>query len=460
MNNALRHWLLQLAATIGFAGTLFTAEAILSRHNWRIDLTPERRFTLSDHSRQVLTGLDRTVDIIAFVRSEDARNSDIEDLLQRMRNVSPHVRYSVVDVNRNPAVARRYGVDSYGRLLVESNGQRRDVTTPREDVLMAAILAVTHPTPRVVYFLAGHGEADLNNTDRDHGYSAARDALQSESYDARPLPLLGEADVPADASALVIAGPRRDLLPAELAKVAAYVDRGGSLLILLEPDTVPGLTAFLDRYGVRTAEGVIVDPENGLFAGDSFTITVTGLSDQHPASATLKALPLFSLARAVSFPGTNPGVRGIEFLRTSPSSWRTPQRDVVRAGVAIFVGTRDQAGPLPVGVSLLVDRQGHTSAEANPIPPARLIILGDSDFAGNFFIEYLGNKDLLLNAINWLAGEQALLGQRPQSRTPGVNQFFVSARQGRLAFVLGTVVEPALVLLIGAMIFLRRRWRG
>ncbi|MFQ5665847.1 MAG: ABC transporter, partial [Candidatus Binatia bacterium] len=85
---------------------------------------------------------------------------------------------------------------------------------------------------------------------------------------------------------------------------------------------------------------------------------------------------------------------------------------------------------------------------------------GDSDFANNFFIQYLGDKDLLVNAVNWLAGEEALVGRRRQPKRPGVNQFFVSARQGRLAFILGTIVEPALFLVVGAVVFLRRRWWG
>ena len=94
MSSGLRHWLLLLVATVGLAGSLFMAQVILSHHNWRIDLTPEKRFTLSEHARKVLAGLDRDVQIIAFLRSDDARNSEIEDLLRRVHNVSHHVRYT------------------------------------------------------------------------------------------------------------------------------------------------------------------------------------------------------------------------------------------------------------------------------------------------------------------------------------------------------------------------------
>jgi ABC-type uncharacterized transport system involved in gliding motility auxiliary subunit len=450
-----RQWLLFLVTTLGLLGTLGMAQVILAHHNLRLDLTPEKRYTLSDHARKLLQDLDHDVRIVAFLRSEDPRNAEIQDLLARVSNASRHVRYSVVDVNRNPAVARQYGVESDGSVVVEGDGRRKDFTNPREDLLMEAILQVTRPTRKVVYFVTGHGEHDLDNTDRNRGYSSVRTALRSEFYEVRPLGLLGQAEVPADANVVVIAGPRKDLLTSELVTLTQYVERGGGLLIMLDPEMAPGLAAFLDRYGVKLADDVVVDSENRLFAGDYLTMTVPGLSERHPVSATLRAPPLFSQARSVSFAGA-PGaeVKGIEFLHTAPSSWHTPDLDVLRTGTASFVKGRDQPGPVPVGVSLLVE-----NAAPNPAT-ARLIVLGDSDFANNFFIEYLGDKDLLVNAINWLAGEERLLGERPQLRQPGINQFFVSARQGRLAFVLGTIVEPSLMLVIGTAIFMRRRWTG
>ena len=453
----LRQWTLLLICTAGLAGALFMAQVVLSHYNWRIDLTPSKRYTLSDHARKVLDTLDRDVQIVAFLRSDDARNSEIEDLLNRIHNVSRRVRYSLVDVNRNPAVARQYGVDNYGSVVVESDGRRKSFANPREDIIMEAILQVTRASRKVVYVLSGHGEQDIDNTDRHNGYSGVRAALRSEFYDVQPLKLLGEGGVPDDASVVMIAGPRKDLLTSELLKLDAYVQRAGHLLILLDPNSAPSLGAFLARYGVRVGDDVIVDPENRLFAGDYLTMVVPGLSDRHPVSASLKGAPLVSQARAVSFAGPpHAGIRGIEFLHSAPTSWRTTDLAVLRTGVSTFVKERDQAGPVPVAVSLLVDPPSGDSAAA----VARFIVIGDSDFANNFFLEYLGNKDLLVNAVNWLAGEDQLVGQRPQLRQPGVNQFFVSARQGRLAFMLGTIVEPAVFLLVGVVVFLRRRWTG
>jgi len=455
-------WALVLTGTLGLAATLIMVQMILSHYTWRIDLTPEKRFTLSDHARQVLKGLDHDVRIIAFLRSDDARNPEIEDLLARVRNASPRVQFNVVDVNRNPAVARQYGVDNYGSLVVESGGRRKDFASPREDVLVEAILQVTRPTRKVIYFLTGHGEQDIENTDRQRGYSGVRNALQRDFYEVRSLNLLGEGAIPDDATVLVIAGPSKDLLTSELVKLGEYVKRGGGLLVMLDPQAAPSLVAFLDRYGIKVGNDIVVDPENRLFAGDYLTTIVPGMSTQHPVSAGLKSPPLFSQARTVRFATPpDPNIKGIDFLHTAKSGWDTPDPEVLRTGVASFVDGRDEAGPVSVGVSALVNNRPQAGpAGAGSPGVTRLIVLGDSDFANNFFIEYLGDKDLVMNAINWLAGQEELVGARPQLRQPGVAQFFVSARQGRLAFILGTIVEPAIFLLIGTAVFVRRRWSG
>ena len=86
-----------------------------------------------------------------------------------------------------------------------------------------------------------------------------------------------------------------------------------------------------------------------------------------------------------------------------------------------------------------------------------MIVYGDSDFANNFFIELLGNRDLLVNSVNRLAIEEMLIGIRSERKASGREQFFVSSKQGYTAFILGVIAQPGLFLVIGAAIFLRRR---
>ena len=453
MNSAQQRWLATLIGTAGCAVALCFAQLLVARAGWRADLSPERRFVLSDHAKNILGALDHAVEIVAFLRADDPRNREIDDLLNRVRAASPQVSSRIVDVNRNPALAREYGVDAFGAVVVESGGMRRDFTNPNEQTLMAAIIQVTRPARRRVYFSAGYGERAIAERDRDSGYSNANVALINELYEVADVVLDGQTPVPDDAAALVVAAPRRDLPPGALRQIEAYLHRGGGVLVLLEPDKrAPSLPELLRRYGVAVSDEIVLDGEQRMFAGDYLTMLVPGRAIGHPVSAALSSTPLMSGVRAVRSAGTEPAQGGIDLLTTAPESWRTPDLSALARGSGDFLPGRDTRGPVPVGASVLVPNDGGR--------PGRLLVYGDADFASNALLGYLGNRDLLLNSVNWLAGEETMLGSRPPSQVPGVNQLFISARQGETIFWLGAVTLPAAILLFGLSGVALRQRRG
>jgi ABC-type uncharacterized transport system involved in gliding motility auxiliary subunit len=451
MNRAQRQWLLVLVGMTGLLGSLIMTQILVARRGWRLDLTIGQQYVLSDYARRILSDLNTNIRVTAFLRDNDPRNGDIEDLLWRVGVAAPRVTYQLVDVNRNPAVARRDGVRSYGAVAVEAEGRRKIVPAADEPSLMAAIVQVTRPMQRHVYVLTGHGERSINETDRNTGYSLARAALVQELSEVSELAVLNDRPVPDDARVLVIAGPRSDLLASELLALDAYLRRGGSVLILLDPGNAPSLAAFLRRYGIVAGDDVVLDPENRLFAGDFLTMVVRERAVGHPVSSALQAEPLMSRVRPVAIASAADGL-GMELLKTADASWRSSDPEVFNTGVGVFTAGRDRPGPVPVGVAVRVpgidDRTG------------RMIVLGDSDFATNFFIGYLGNRDLLLNAVNWLSGDEQLIASRAPTQQPGINQFFISARQGAFAFWIGTVIQPAIVLAIGMAVTMVRRRNG
>ncbi len=441
---ASRQGLLALVSTVAVAGSLATAEQIVARHEWRLDLTPDQRYVLSAHARRALADVPRDALVTAFVRPDDPRNRELEDLLRQISTASARVRWRTIDVNRNPAVARQYGAGTYGAVVVESDGRQKTLVSTDERTLVGAIRQVTRPERPRVYVLTGHGERAIRDSDRQYGYSSAKAALLQEQYDVRELASLAEHGVPDDASVLVIAGPRSDLLAGELVHLDAYLRRGGGLLVLLDPGTeTPSLMGLLRQHGIEVGDGIVVDADNRLFAGDYLTMVIANRAADHPVSAGLQALPLMSQVRPV---GREDGT-GTSVLSTAAQSWRTLDLGVLRTGVTEFDEQHDTRGPVTVGVAVGGDDRS----------AGRILVYGDSDFATNFFLDYLGNCDLWLNSINWLAREEALIGSREPVKTPGVNQFFLSARQGRLIFWLGTVVQPALVLLLGMVVMWVRR---
>jgi gliding motility-associatede transport system auxiliary component len=442
-------------AVPALVGIFFLGQGILSRRPLRLDLTPERRYSLSDHARKILDTLPADVRILAFLRTQDPRNPAIEDLLARVKARTSRISYQIVDVNKSPALAREYGVDSYGALVVESEGRRRVFSNPREEVLMAALLQVTRQQRKVVGVVVGHGEGNFHETDRRRGYSTARVMLEQEYYDVRPISLLTD-DVPPEVGVLVIAGARKDFMPEELAAFERYLDRPGHALVMLDPFQAPALATTLARYGVDLSPDVVVDPTARLYGGEFLTMRIPIDPRDHPVIGPLDAPPLFPLTRSVR-PATDvPEVLGTTvFLRTGPESWATTDRSVLTTGESTFVSGRDLRGPIPVGLETTFRTLTPPGAEPRL---GRMIVLGNSRFVDNFFIEFLGNKDLFVNAVDWLAREPSAISQRPRRQQLGLHQFYVSAEQGSLAFWTTAVAQPALFGLLALLLTMRRRW--
>jgi ABC-type uncharacterized transport system involved in gliding motility auxiliary subunit len=83
------------------------------------------------------------------------------------------------------------------------------------------------------------------------------------------------------------------------------------------------------------------------------------------------------------------------------------------------------------------------------------VAYGTAAFAANNYLNLSGNKDLFLNSISWLAEEEDLISIRPREAksTPVI----LTARQGQAAFWVGVIVPPAVVLLAGVGVGIRRR---
>ncbi len=443
-----------LLAVPALAGIFLLGQAILDRRALRLDLTPQQRYTLSDQAEKILATLPADVRVLCFLRAQDPRNASILDLLRRIAGRTPRVRVDVVDVNRSPALAREYGVDSYGALVVESGGRRRVLSSPHEESVMGALLQVTRQQRKVIGVVVGHGEGDFNQTDRKRGFSVARALLEQEYYDVRPVSLLGD-EVPPETNVLVIAGPEKDFLREELASLERYLQRPGQALMMLDPLRAPGLAAFLRRYGIDLGDDVVVDPGGRLYGGEYLTIQVPVDREAHPILGPVDAPALFSLTRSVRHVEGDPTMTaGLPFLYAGAQSWATTDRAVVDRGAAQFVSGRDRLGPVPVGLDAAFRVLTPPGAEAQQ---GRLIVYGNSEFANNFFIEFLGNKDLFVNSVAWLAHETGGIAHRPRRQELGVEQFYVSEAAGDAIFWGAVVAEPALFLVVGVALVLRRR---
>jgi hypothetical protein len=155
-----------------------------------------------------------------------------------------------------------------------------------------------------------------------------------------------------------------------------------------------------------------------------------------------------------------PGVGAESIARTAPSAWAMADPARARRGEEPSEAMHDTRGSASVVVMAVLGRGG--DADGQPRPPGRLVVVGDADFASDAYLDLLGNRDLVLNAVAWLAGEPVLTVPRPAEVAEvlrPLSPLVLTTSQARAILAAVVVVQPALVLLVGfGMVGLRRRW--
>jgi ABC-type uncharacterized transport system involved in gliding motility auxiliary subunit len=451
---AARHWArLALEVALLLVGVALL-QVVAERTNRRFDLTFGRELSLSIVTTRVLGELERPLHVTVFHRRGDRQQ--YAGLLDRLHGASPLVEYELLDLDRHPERARAAGIAEYGRAALEYDGRHVTVPALPEEQLAGGILRVLRGTTRRVFFTAGHGERGPEGGSESYARLAA--ALVTENYRPDSLSLTAD-DVPADATLVVVAGPRHDFLPPEIERLASYLKNGGSVLFLLEPGSLPNLAELLRSMGIKAGDDVIVDRERSIVGTDGLAAVVElfkrGNPISEPDGKTIGAGAVLPSARSVDVTGAVPGVDAEPIARTGPTAWAMADVERARREDAPSEAAHD----VPGGASVVV--MAEVGAPHEGTRRGRVVVVGDADFASDAYLDLLGNRDLALNAVAWLAEEAALAGARttPVAEIARPLSPLVLTETEARALLFGTaVLQPGLLLVVGAIVVgLRRR---
>src|SRR5438309_8875816 len=289
-------------------GATVVVQALSFRHSARWDLTENKRFSLSPQTIQLLGGLKADVNAVAFFRSDQPGKRVAEDLLkQYARYSNGKFTWKSADPDREPGLARRYVIESYGTIVLETKVKSEKVTDAEEEKLTNGLVKVTREGKRVVYVLQGHGEHEINNSERS-GFTEGKGALERSNYEVKPLVLAREGKIPDDAAVVIEPGPRTDLFAPELDALDAYAGKNGKLLIMVNPFQNEGLKKWVAKYGFELGDNLIVEPNPiGRLFGIGPEVPIVQQYDSHPITRDMRGVStLFPLTRSVDKAKTPP----------------------------------------------------------------------------------------------------------------------------------------------------------
>jgi len=437
---------------VAFLGIIFAVNYLAYNNPKSWDWTEDQTKTLAPETLQVLASLPANVKATGFFTSNFA-TADAEELLTRFKaNSGGSFEYEFVDPNRNPIAAREAGITGDGKIMLTMGETKEIASYADEAELTKAMIRLISPEKRSIYFLQGHGEAEIEGGS-DSSFSIARDTLESKNYVVNTLNLLTTKDIPEDAYVIVIAGPQKPVSAEEVAKLKEYVNAGGSLIVMEDPVLLtefgsqpdPLNEYLIEDWGVELNDDVVIDyvnTQNPLMAV-SYNI------GSHPITQNLTQdyIVILPQARSLTIVGEKENVTQTAFLLTTEQSWGETELSSSDQSPQFDEG-KDLLGPLNLAV-----------AGENPATKGRVVVFGNSVFASNSGFEAYGNGNIFINSVDWAAEQENLI-----TLTPRDHKFrtFTPPSTGMFIVILVTAVFalPGLIILMGVSSWVVRRRKG
>jgi len=424
-----------------------------TRFGFERDLSHDNGASLSPASVALLKSLDAPVEIVSYASKQGGLRAIIADFVDRYRRAKPDVSLRFVDPDADPEAMRAAGVSVDGELDIRYKERSERLKVLSETELSNVLLRLSRTRERIVAFLEGDGERQpLGKANADLGTFIA--GLADRGLRAVPLPLANTGKVPENADLVVIANPRVALAPAVANELVDYVERGGNLLWLTEPDENAGLDALAKALSIRVLPGTVVDASGSAFGlGDPSFVALA----KYPPHAITKGFLLTTLlpqpAALAQLADPHWDLKPI--LRSSDKSWNETGH-IPKAGETADTIRQDaDAGEIPGPLDL-----GFALSRISPRPDRkeqRVVVIGDGDFLSNSFLGNGGNRELGQRVFDWLAGDDDQINV-PDKSAPDRTLALSQAELGTLSVVF-LVGLPLVLAASGMLIWWRRRRR-
>ncbi len=433
-----------------FIALLVILAWVTNRYPLSIDMSANQRNSLSQESVRLVAEIEDPFEVTLFVSPINENKPLLEALFDRYRLLQPNINVTSLNPDLHPDLLRRHDIRYDGEVLLEYGGRSEKVSQVTEASVSSAIQRLLRQGERWLVFLEGHGERSPYR-DANHDFSLLAADLASKGYRIESLNLTQTTAIPQNTNVLVLASPKVPLLPGEIDILRDYIESGGNLLWLADPEqAIDGLDMLSDQLAVEFLPGIIVDPNSQLMGLNRVDFALVGEYPRHPITQNLGSLSLFPQAQAVEFHGEDIWQQQV-FLRSDGRSWN--ETGELRG--EIFNGDHDDEnqGPLTIGLTLARSHQN----EAGELFDQRVAIIGDADFISNRYLGNGSNQEIGVNLLNWLSHDDQLIAISP--RPAPDTRLELSQQKQIFIATFFLVLMPLGLLVSGLRIWLRRRKR-
>lgn len=436
--------------TLAVIGILVIVNLFIYNNDVSWDLTEDKVNTLSPESLETLQDLDLPVYAQAFYSASTATDAADKVLSNFKRNSNGMFDYEFIDPYQSPIIANEAGITRDQTIVLSTGEQSEPLSYLSEENLLNGIVKLQNPETTVVYVLTGHGEDDFFETG-DFSMTSLRTALEAKNYDIEALNLVASPSIPEDAKAIIIAAPQVLLDPSEIDLLSTYLDSGGSLVLFSEPPLLtqvedpgsdPLWTYLQENWGIILGDNLVID-----LSVDPVELAVADQYAEHPITDEIQGyITFYPTSHSVDFEPVD-GISANDLVLTTSQSWAETDMEGINQGQVAFDDT-DTLGPINLVTAL-----------ENTATGARVVVVGDSDFASDSYIDAYGNRDLSVSIVDWASANENLINLTTAESTSRV---LVPPTRGVQILIIGVglVGLPLLITAIGIIVAVRRKRTG
>jgi ABC-type uncharacterized transport system involved in gliding motility auxiliary subunit len=431
---------------------LVVANFLANRYNKTFDATSNKRYSLSDQTKKIAQGLKKDITIQYFDKPSGMQAG--KDLLDRYALLSSKIHVEYIDYLKKPQLARAANISREGEAVVSNGVKQEEAKTFDEEGITGAIIRTLKGGERTVCVATGSGEHRLEDSGSD-GLSEFQAAVQKDNYKVKSVSLLEKAEVPSDCTTLVIAGPTGDYIQPAVDAIKKYVEGGGRVLLMVDPPLKVGrreisdndaLLNLLSTWGITADKDLILDenPVNQLVGVGPETPLVTAY-ESHPIVNDLSGTATgFPISRSLQ---TKNGDKTTvtKLFSTSRNSFATT---TLNAPEIRIDPNKDKQGPFTLAAA-------GTYSTGKENSQGRFVVVGNSRWAANNFLRFNGNRNLLLNMLNWLSSDEDLISIRPKE--PEDRRINLTRAQFLMLRTVSQFMLPLIVIIGGVMVWWKRR---
>ena len=433
-----------------FIALLAVLAWLSNRYPYTVDMSANQRNSLSQESALLVEAIQYPLQVTLFVSPINESKPLLEALFERYHQLQPNIRWQSLNPDLHPDLLRAHDIRYDGEVLLEFQGRSEKLTQITETNVSSAIQRLLRQGERWLVFLEGHGERHPYR-EANHDFSQFAKQLARKGYTIEGLNLTLSSSIPENTDVLILASPKVPLLPGEVDILRDYIDQGGNLLWLADPEqAIDELDLLADHLAIEFLPGIIVDPNSQLMGLERVDFALVAEYPRHAITQNLESMSLFPQAQPIEFHGAEEWQRK-NFLRSDIRSWNETGELIGE----VFNGDNDDEipGPLNIGITLARDQQDSDGA----LVKQRVVIIGDADFLSNRYLGNGSNLEIGTNLMNWLSHDDRLIAISPRP-APDTRLELSPYSQYAIAFTF-LLVLPLVLLASGLRIWLKRRKR-